>query len=556
MRGSHFSSQRLPLVGLIFLLGLCCQASPAWAEGAPTPQAAGELLRRMVAGYASAKAFDGNLAFEQENGGRLIELAYRFSYKRPNVVLYRMEPATLWMQGKGFTFAADRTRLFLRGSESQQRTITLPAPATLEEIEADPWWTRAAGFHGLICRLLIGRLDWPTMPLDHRQADRRGLSQTDEDMTLRFSATQMTLQLRISREPVPRLLEATLEATTSNRMPIVQSVRVVKEERDAAAPTALIQEYIDAQIERGTEGWPIVRFEERKRFPNFRLLTVGGAKVDLGQLKGAPATLLFRWSIDRTGTILRQLETIERLREAFKSRGIRVLTVNGQDSFPSIEGFMQRNRLEVPVLLDPHGAITGAMPQALTILDREGAVISALPADHPYLEHMTRIAIEHVARGRGVEVVSAENRRVEVRLSDIQGRPWEVGSNSKDRMTLLVMASRRTKSTVEAVQHVVRALRALGEADLPLYVVAQSHNPYQTERALRQAGLEAQLLVDVGDASRLMREARMLASRRGSVLAFRAGGTFLGELTDLRVASLTRGLSTMVGGSRGTASDK
>jgi peroxiredoxin len=113
------------------------------------------------------------------------------------------------------------------------------------------------------------------------------------------------------------------------------------------------------------------------RAPEFRLPALDGRFVSLSDFKGKVVMVHF-WAT-WCPPCVEEMPTLDRLYQALRGRGFELITVSVDDAGTDVvTAFMQKNRLNIPVLMNPDKAISGLygtfkFPESY-ILDRSGVV--------------------------------------------------------------------------------------------------------------------------------------------------------------------------------------
>ena len=121
--------------------------------------------------------------------------------------------------------------------------------------------------------------------------------------------------------------------------------------------------------------------------PDFQLKRMDGSTVTLGDLRGAPAVLVF-WTA-WCPACKEEAPHVNELAAEYGPRGVRVLGVNIMDSEARAAGGIKEFGIRYPVARDPDAGVTRRYKVAGTptiiFLDREGVVRyfgNQLPADY------------------------------------------------------------------------------------------------------------------------------------------------------------------------------
>jgi peroxiredoxin len=122
-------------------------------------------------------------------------------------------------------------------------------------------------------------------------------------------------------------------------------------------------------------GAKIIR--EGDQAPEFRLSTVDGKQISLSDFRGKVVMVHF-WAT-WCPPCVEEIPTLERVYRGFLGKDFELLAVNvDEGGAEAVTSFMQRNRLTLPVLLNPGGSVaksygTFKFPETY-ILDRNGIV--------------------------------------------------------------------------------------------------------------------------------------------------------------------------------------
>lgn len=527
-RGPNALARSFLLAAL--LISIPMDPVSAGEASAPTPAMRGA-MQRMLEAYKRAPALGAALHHEQDQGGRLIEVDHELLIERPNRIVYRHADVRGWSQTSGFTVASDGTRMLVRAGQGNSRTITLPAPADLEVILADAWWNDGAGLAGLAVHLLSGSQDWPRFPLARQVPEGPYASEDGTEWVYRYRRPNFTLEIMVSAAVTPVLRRVVLETELRGNVPQRHEIRVTQRALPKQGVRADIAQYLETQLELGSEGWPAWRLETPKQVGNFQLMQLDGSRLRRSDLAAHKGSIAFSWYAGDTKRSGRVLNLLARLRPQMETKGLRVLTVNSSDSYPTIQAFLRRQRIQVPVLLDPHGAFSNGLPRAITILDANARAVAGFDADHPFLEHLLTIAM-NAPTGPSVAIKSTAERLVEVSLTDEQGRPWALSKAATERHVILLFidSRRRRGHDAGAARELRRAMRLMRRSDLDVYAVDTSGNPYRLQHQLQEEGIAMPVLFDAGDAQPLMRKANMKGGRGTSMVVFKRGAIFLAHL--------------------------
>lgn len=120
--------------------------------------------------------------------------------------------------------------------------------------------------------------------------------------------------------------------------------------------------------------------KERPSAPDFTLPDASGKKISLKDYRGKVVFLSF-WAT-WCEFCREELPAVERLYGEFKGKGLEVVAVNIKDKREDALGFIKKNKLSYPVLMDPEGEIGllyGAFATPSTyLIDRNGHVLARL----------------------------------------------------------------------------------------------------------------------------------------------------------------------------------
>jgi cytochrome c biogenesis protein CcmG/thiol:disulfide interchange protein DsbE len=125
--------------------------------------------------------------------------------------------------------------------------------------------------------------------------------------------------------------------------------------------------------------------------PEFTLPALDGQTVSLGDLRGRPVVVNF-WAT-WCGPCVHEMPYIQETYEVWSEKGLVILAININESPSQVQGFMQENRLSLPVLLDGGGEVAEqygvrAIPTTIFI-DVEGITRNIKQGSYP-----SRAAIE------------------------------------------------------------------------------------------------------------------------------------------------------------------
>jgi peroxiredoxin len=127
--------------------------------------------------------------------------------------------------------------------------------------------------------------------------------------------------------------------------------------------------------QRGARKGTLVR--EGDRAPEFRLSTLDGRSVSLSSLKGKVVMVHF-WAT-WCPPCVEELPTLDRLFRSMAGRDLEVIAVSvDEGGAETVGGFLQRNGLSLPVLLNPDRSVanlygTFKFPETY-LVDRDGVV--------------------------------------------------------------------------------------------------------------------------------------------------------------------------------------
>ncbi len=147
-------------------------------------------------------------------------------------------------------------------------------------------------------------------------------------------------------------------------------------------------------VRQGRQEVRIIR--EGDRAPEFRLATLDGKQASLSDFRGKVVMVHF-WAT-WCPPCVEEIPTLERLYRSFTGRDVELLAVSvDEGGAGAVTSFLHRNKLSLPVLLDPGGTVarsygTLKFPETY-ILDRSGIVRYKVigPADWSAPENMNVI---------------------------------------------------------------------------------------------------------------------------------------------------------------------
>lgn len=113
-----------------------------------------------------------------------------------------------------------------------------------------------------------------------------------------------------------------------------------------------------------------------KPAPDFQFQVPDGQSFSLSDLQGGPVLLNF-WTTG-CGPCAYEMPYLQQVWDGWQGRGLLLLAINIRESSSDVEGFMQRQGLSLPVLLDSKGAIAaqygvGPIPTTFFV-DSEGII--------------------------------------------------------------------------------------------------------------------------------------------------------------------------------------
>ncbi len=152
---------------------------------------------------------------------------------------------------------------------------------------------------------------------------------------------------------------------------------------------------------KGPQGPRIIG--EGDRAPEFRLPGFDGKQVGLSDFRGKVVMVHF-WAT-WCPPCVEELPTIDKLYRDFFGKDFQILAVSvDEDGARSVSDFMQRNRMNLPVLLNPDRSVAGKygtfkFPETY-IVDRSGIVKFKVIGPHDWNDPVARKAIQDMITAR------------------------------------------------------------------------------------------------------------------------------------------------------------
>jgi peroxiredoxin len=121
--------------------------------------------------------------------------------------------------------------------------------------------------------------------------------------------------------------------------------------------------------------------EARKAAPDFELKDLAGKRVKLSQLNASGKTVLIEFWATWCVPCIAALPHLDKLHREFSEKGLTVLAIStdGPQTLAQVRSLVKREKLSMPVLLDPEGKVFAALNPRGTnpftlIIDRSGKI--------------------------------------------------------------------------------------------------------------------------------------------------------------------------------------
>jgi peroxiredoxin len=147
--------------------------------------------------------------------------------------------------------------------------------------------------------------------------------------------------------------------------------------------------------------------EGRKAAPDFELKDLGGKRVKLSNLNSSGKVVLIEFWATWCVPCIAALPHLDKLQREFSDKGLTVLAIStdGPQTQAQVRSLVKREKLTMPVLLDPDGKVfaslnpRGTNPFTL-IIDRNGRIAESHEGYNPgdelkYREWVERLLAEN-----------------------------------------------------------------------------------------------------------------------------------------------------------------
>ena len=141
---------------------------------------------------------------------------------------------------------------------------------------------------------------------------------------------------------------------------------------------------------------------EGKTPPPFELERLSdGQKVSLASQKGQ-AMFLYFWATWCPYCTKELPSTIEQVHREFKDKGLVVFAVNIEEGKKTVGSWVERNKLAIPVLLDPPGDASGAYQVTATptvyLVGRDGKLVAKALGTKPWMSDQGKALLSYLVK--------------------------------------------------------------------------------------------------------------------------------------------------------------